>query len=1248
VRGCSLPAVARCPACRRRLAASAACPRDGARAPAELAAPSQAAPALDGVVVGERVGAGGFATTWAARIGSADAILKLAHRPGPASRARFAHEHEVLRRLADAGAPAPLAHGQLADGRPYLLMTRTLGRPLSALLAEAERPWTVPEAIALILALCAPLAEIHARGFVHGDLKPENLLVAAGAPPGVGIVDFGVARGAALPSAPPAGIGTFEYMAPEQLREPPPGPSSDVYAVAAILFELLVGHPPFTGDRGSIAFQLRNTRPPRLRWFLAVPPALDELVARCLDKRVGERPADARALAAELRALGALGALHPAEAAAQVAGSAAPAPAVRAPCALVAIEPADARAIAALSAAMQRHGGALARHRGARAVFAFEAGRHLVPLRAAAAAAAAVATAELGATVHVATLTVRRRADGAAAFFGPELERIEAWARGAPGVAFTDAAAEAFAPFALDAPRPMLGRAEVRAELRALAGRALAGEGPGLALITAAPGLGKTMLLEALAGALPGADVVHLAVAQPLIGGPPNAARELLERLPPGDDLDELARAAATWILDPRRDRAIEPLRAAPGALRAATTRALAGGIAAAVARRPTAILIDDAQFADDAVLDALAAAARSLAGAPLAVIVAARPELARPDLLDRVPLARALELGPLEPPAAAALARALLAPVEVIPEAVIERLRARTGGHPLELIELAAALRQSGAIAQSERGRWELDLAVLDRVLDRVPGSHLYRWLAEHTFADLPAPLLAHAELVALLGGDVSARDLREVIVELDRAGGGDRFPLDAERGLELLREAGVLVRAGEGYRFRQALLADVREAVVPAHARAVHGAAFAACSRRDDLAPDVRLARQAFHAHAAGRHALAAPLYLALGRLALARHRYVDAELALSRALAGEAAAGGVDREAAHWQRGIARYRIGRQDGAGADFEVARALARARGDRATEAAILLDLAMSLDWAVEHRAAARCVDAAATLVDTTAGPRLRAHLAMSIARSHIRANREADAIAPLERAIELATPLGDDAYEILVVALLQSAPILATVGRHEEARRQFERVLALTEAAGDRLHHGAALANRLWRPFATPDVASLCADHARVLAIAGELGHFVIEFTAEVNFAGALHHLGHGELALAHARRAVELERTRLGDAARPEAALLLARILAARCEGGEGGEGGDRGAELAAVIAAIDAHQRTARAHRRADALLTPADQALLDGVRVVAGGADELLRAAVLARGIAHLPRHELAELRTLLTVPGYSAA
>lgn len=731
---------------------------------------------------------------------------------------------------------------------------------------------------------------------------------------------------------------------------------------------------------------------------------------------------------------------------------------------------------------------------------------------------------------------------------------------------------------------------------------------------------------------------MSLAVARPFIGGPPNAARELLERLPPGDELDELARAAATWILDPRRDRAIEPLQAAPGALRAATTRALVSGIARA-ARRPTAILVDDAHLADDAVLDALAAAARTLAGAPLIVIAAARPELARPDLLDRVPLARAIELAPLAEEAAAALARALLAPVEVIPEAVIERLCARTQGHPLELIELTAALRRSGAIAQSERGRWELDPSVLDRVLDRVPGSHLYRWLADHTFADLPAPLLAHAELVALLGGDVTARDLREVIAELDRAGGGDRFPLDAERGLELLRDAGVLVRAGEAYRFRLALLADLREAVAPAHARAVHGAAFAACARRGDLAPDVRLAREALHAYSAGRHELAAPRYLELGRLALSRHRYADAELAMTRALADEAAAAAIDRGAARWQRGIARYRMGRHDAAGADFEAARALARAGGDRAREAAILLDEAMSLDWAVEHRAASRCVEAAAALVDGAAGARLRAYLAMSAARSHIRANREADAIAPLEEAIELAAPLGDDAYEILVVSLLQSAPILATLGRHEEARREFDRVLALTEAAGDRLHHCAALANRLWRPFATPDVASLRGDHARVLAIAGELGHFILEFTGEVNFAGALHHLGHRELALEHARRAVELERTRLGDAARPEAALLLARILAAR---------GDRRAEVAAVIAAIEAHQGTARAMQRAEALLTPADQALLDGVRLAAGLAHEPPHAAVLARGRAHLPRHELAELEALLAAPGPAPA
>jgi len=402
-------------------------------------------------------------------------------------------------------------------------------------------------------------------------------------------------------------------------------------------------------------------------------------------------------------------------------------------------------------------------------------------------------------------------------------------------------------------------------------------------------------------------------------------------------------------------------------------------------------------------------------------------------------------------------------------------------------------------------------------------------------------------------------------------------------------------------------------------------------AYSLREDLALDVRLAKQAFHAYSAGKHDLAAPLYLELGRLALTRHQYADAELALNRALADEAAGASIDRGAAHLQRAIARYRMGRHDAAGADFEAARAEARACGDRTREAAVLLDEAMSLDWALEYRASARCVDAAAALLDDSAGPHLRAYLEMSLARSHMRENREAEAVAPLERAIDLAAPLGDEAYEILVVSLLQSAPLLATLGRHEEARRQFDRVLALTEAAGDRLHHSAALTNRLWRPFATPDLGSLRADHARVLAIASELGHFVIEFTGEVNFAGALHHLGHGDLALEHARRAVELEQRLLGDSAPPEAALLLARILAAR---------GDGGAELAAAVTALDAHQRTARDQQRAEELLTPGEQVLLDGVRLAAGMPCDRAPGALLASGGELLPRHELAELEALV--------
>jgi tetratricopeptide (TPR) repeat protein len=1252
-------------------------------APAAVLAPAPLPPVAvpAGLVVGAPVGVGGFATTWAAELAGAPVILKVAHRGGTVAAMRFAYEHEVLQRLVGTGAPEPIALERLPDGRPYIVMTRTPGDPLAAHLAASAGPWAVAPALALMDALCASLAAVHARRFVHGDLKPENVMVAergAGAPPVVGLVDFGVARGGDLPAAVPAGVGTIEYMAPEQLREAASDPRADVYAVAAMAFELLAGHPPFLGERSAIAFQLRNERAPRLRHLAAVPVALDELVARCLEKRPADRPADAAALRAALAAARAElvarsggGAVPAAPAARLAVGSepggappARPPAAIRTACALVGLEAPSVDEMAALVAGMERHGGALARRRGPWLVFVFEAGRQLLPVRAAATAAAAVVAPLRGATVHVATLSLRRRADGTVAVFGEELERMEEWVVGGAGVAFTDAAAAALAPFALDGRRALVGRAAELAALRDLAAAAGAGRGPALARVLGPPGIGKTQLLEALGAAvLDGATpprVVAVTARRALLGGGIAGARELLEQLPASGAIDELARAAAAWILDPRRDAAIAPLRAAPGALEAAAARALASGIVGGAAR-PLVVLIDDAHHVDPVVLAALAAALRAGARS-LAVVLAGAPELGASELVAPAVLGRDLELGPLPAAEAAELARALLAPVELIPDSVLGQLVARTQGHPLELIELTGALRRSGAIAQSERGRWELDLAAVERAIEAAgaatvpsagPSSHLSQWLAEQAFGELAPSLVAHAELVALLGGDASARDVREVIAELDRGGLGERIPLDAERGLELLREAGVLVRAGGSYSFRRARLADVRAGVARDYARAVHGAALAAWTRRADAPPDERLAKMAYHAFGSGRPEQAAPLYRELGERALGRHRYAEAELALTRALAGdsphpraEAAAAApaepgsllsaAERGLAHWHRGIARYRLGRHDAASADFAVARAGAHAQGAREQEAAILLDEAMSLDWAMEHRGAARCVAAAAALVSEQTSARVRAALAMSEARTLIRDAREADALAPLERAIALAAPLGDAAYEILVVALLQSAPILATWGRHEEARRAFDQVLALTEAAGDRLHHCAALANRLWRPFATPELAALRRDHARVLAIASELGHFILEFTGEVNFAGALHHLGYARLALEHARRAVELERTRLGDAARPEAALLLARILAAA---------GDRGAEVLEVVGAIDAHQRAARAAQRTDALLTPGELVLLAGARWAASG-DAAARAgledpAVLrAHGSQLLPRHELAELGALL--------
>ena len=142
----------------------------------------------------------------------------------------------------------------------------------------------------------------HARGFIHRDIKPQNIMLAwTGAAGGsisdggmlVKLTDFGIVRVVEEGGLTNSGIvlGTADYLSPEQARGETLTASSDLYSLGVVMFEMLAGRPPFVGPTAvSIAMQHASTNPPLLRQFnQSVPPAVEQLVLRALEKEPKDR-----------------------------------------------------------------------------------------------------------------------------------------------------------------------------------------------------------------------------------------------------------------------------------------------------------------------------------------------------------------------------------------------------------------------------------------------------------------------------------------------------------------------------------------------------------------------------------------------------------------------------------------------------------------------------------------------------------------------------------------------------------------------------------------------------------------------------------------------------------------------------------------------------------------------------------------------------------------------------------------------
>jgi len=256
--------------------------------------------------VGRRLGEGGMAVVFVGHdlLLGRDVAIKTLHP-------RYAADRAVRARFEREGrAAAALSHPNVIDvfdvgddgGAPYIVMELVRGQSLKEIIT-ADAPFHPDDVAELLGQVAVALDYAHARGYVHRDIKPGNILV-----DGHGrarVVDFGIAKSLADADLTVAGdgLGTVGYLSPEQAEGLMATPASDVYAIGVVAFEMLTGELPFAAETpvGLAMRHVHDPPPPPSRLRRGLPPQLDAVVLRALDKDPTRRWPSAGAFTRALR-----------------------------------------------------------------------------------------------------------------------------------------------------------------------------------------------------------------------------------------------------------------------------------------------------------------------------------------------------------------------------------------------------------------------------------------------------------------------------------------------------------------------------------------------------------------------------------------------------------------------------------------------------------------------------------------------------------------------------------------------------------------------------------------------------------------------------------------------------------------------------------------------------------------------------------------------------------------------------------